>query len=300
VTFIESQDNVPHPLHPNLTLGNDEESESDEDDVNHEMVPPDAVDANDIRTTAEGGVPNDEGDANAPDYQHPDAPVLDGPPLRRSARIPKPSAAGAAMRNLPYTSRTEKAVAEITSASTLARLVRSAKKDAEFEANFIEDMALAGIVHEEEDPCSFTEALKGPNGPIWQLGMDSEVQSMAKHHIWDLVPRSSVPVGKKVIKSKTVCHIKHDESGKMAKLKVCIVAKGFTQIAGQDYHDTFSPVARLESFHVVLTLAATLNWEIRQLDMKTAFLHSDLEEEIYMEQAEGSIVKGKEDHVCRL
>jgi Reverse transcriptase (RNA-dependent DNA polymerase) len=171
--------------------------------------------------------------------------------------------------------------------------VRSAKKDAEFEANFIEDMALAGIMHEEEDPWSFTEVLKGPNGPIWQLGMDSELESMAKHHVWDLIPQSSVPVGKKVIKSKMVCHIKRDESGKMSKLKVHIVAKGVTQIVGQDYHDTFSPVACLESFRVVLALAATLNWEIRQLDVKTAFLHSDLEEEIYMEPAEGSVVKGK-------
>jgi hypothetical protein len=74
----------------------------------------------DIRTAAEGGALIDEGDANAPDYQHPDAPVHDGPPLRRAARIPKPSAAGTAMRNLPYTSRTEQAVTEITSASTLA------------------------------------------------------------------------------------------------------------------------------------------------------------------------------------
>jgi hypothetical protein len=112
--------------------------------------------AREAPTIAAGGVPTaatEEEPApktnNIPDHPKENAP--DAPLPRRSTRVPIPSAAGAAMRNLPYTSRTEQTVAEITSASTLARLAYSARKNADFEANFVEDMALAGIVHEDED-----------------------------------------------------------------------------------------------------------------------------------------------------
>ena len=76
--------------------------------------------------------------------------------------------------------------------------------------------------------------------------------------------------------------------------------KGFGQQKGIDFEDIFSPVVKMSSIHVVLGLTASLNLEIKQLDVKTTFLHSDLEEEIYMEQPEGFKVKGKENLVCKL
>ena len=72
------------------------------------------------------------------------------------------------------------------------------------------------------------------------------------------------------------------------------MAKGFSQIEGIDYTDTFAPVARLESVWTVLSITASLDWEIHQFDVKTAFLHGDLIEDIYMEQPEGRKEKGKE------
>ena len=76
--------------------------------------------------------------------------------------------------------------------------------------------------------------------------------------------------------------------------------KGFTQIFGINYKETFSPVARFETVHLVLALAALHNWEIKALDVKTAFLFGKPDKEIYMVQPEGSIVKGQESKVCRL
>ena len=78
------------------------------------------------------------------------------------------------------------------------------------------------------------------------------------------------------------------------------MAKGFSQIEGIDYTDTFAPVARLESVWTVLSITASLDWEIHQFDVKTAFLHGDLIEDIYMEQPKGRKEKGKETWVCKL
>ena len=79
-----------------------------------------------------------------------------------------------------------------------------------------------------------------------------------------------------------------------------MVAKGYSQVEGIDYTNTYAPVARMESMQTLLHVSALLDWEIHQLDIKTTFLHGDLEEEIYMEQLEGCQEPGKEDWVCKL
>ena len=76
--------------------------------------------------------------------------------------------------------------------------------------------------------------------------------------------------------------------------------KRFTQVFGIDYENTFSPVVRFETLHLLLSLAVLHDWEIEALDVKTAFLFGELDEEIYMEQPEGFVEKGKEKKVCRL
>jgi hypothetical protein len=76
---------------------------------------------------------------------------------------------------------------------------------------------------------------------------------------------------------------------------VCIVAKGYSQVQGVDYTDTYAPVTQMKSMRSVLHIGTTLNWEIHQLDIKIVFLHGDLQEEVYMEQPEGQKECGKED-----
>ena len=87
---------------------------------------------------------------------------------------------------------------------------------------------------------------------------------------------------------------KWDENNNVSCHKTRIVAKGFSQIEGIDYKETFTPVTCLESVRAVLSLAASMDWKINQFDVKTAFLHGELTEDIYMEQPEGRKERGKE------
>jgi len=84
------------------------------------------------------------------------------------------------------------------------------------------------------------------------------------------------------------------------KHKARLVVKGYAQIFGVDYFDTFAPVARLDTIRLLLALAAQLGWKVYQMDVKSAFLNGFLQEEIYVEQPEGFVEKGKEDKVYRL
>ena len=76
--------------------------------------------------------------------------------------------------------------------------------------------------------------------------------------------------------------------GLLLDLKVCLVAKGYVQTYDVDYYDTFSPIAKLTSVHLFISLVASYDWDLHQLDIKNAFLHGDLQEEVYMEQPSGS------------
>ena len=84
------------------------------------------------------------------------------------------------------------------------------------------------------------------------------------------------------------------------RYKARLVTKGYTQVQGIDYEETFSPVARYKSIWYLLAHAALQDWEIEAMDVKLAYLHGVLEEEIYMEQPEGFVAKGEEDKVCKL
>ncbi|CAH9124988.1 unnamed protein product, partial [Cuscuta epithymum] len=127
--------------------------------------------------------------------------------------------------------------------------------------------------------------------------MQEEMQSLHENHTYELV---ELPKGRRALKNKWVYRIKTEESSSKPRYKARLVVKGFGQEKGIDFEEIFSPVVKMSSIRVVLGLAAVQDLEIEQLDVKTAFLHGDLEEEIYMEQPEGFKVPGKENLVCRL
>jgi hypothetical protein len=88
--------------------------------------------------------------------------------------------------------------------------------------------------------------------------------------------------------------------GTIDKYKAHLVTKGYTQKEGEDFFNTYSPVARLTTIRVLLSLAASYGLLIHQMDVKTAFLIGELEEEIYITQPDGFVVEGQEDKVCKL
>ena len=119
-----------------------------------------------------------------------------------------------------------------------------------------------------------------------------EIKSLHERKVWDLI---DLPKGHQTVKGRWIYAMKSDGCK-----KAWFVTKGFTQVFRIDYKNTFSLVAWFETLWLLLFLAALHNWELEALDVKTAFLFRELEEEIYMDQPEGFVVKGKEFKVCHL
>jgi transposase InsO family protein len=136
----------------------------------------------------------------------------------------------------------------------------------------------------DDDPLTFMEAVESKQSSHWIEAMKEELDSMAKNQVWDLV---TLPKGVKPVGCKWVFKTKKDSKGNIERHKARLVAKGFTQLEGIDYCETFSPVSTKESMRIILALVAHYDLELHQMDVKTAFLNGDLDEEIYMEQPQG-------------
>jgi hypothetical protein len=119
-----------------------------------------------------------------------------------------------------------------------------------------------------------------PGEQVWKDAMTEEYQSILKNDVWDVVPR---PEGKSVLTSKWIYKIKHATNGSIEKYKARFVARGFSQVEGVDYDDTFSPVARYTSIRSIIALAAFMGWKLHQMDVKKNFLNGEIEEKVYIE-----------------
>ena len=149
----------------------------------------------------------------------------------------------------------------------------------------------------ENEPRTFKEAVTSPEAPFWKEAINSEVESILSNHTWKLV---DLPPGNKPLQCKWIFKRKMKADGDIDKYKARLVVKGYKQREGLDYFDTYSPVTRITSIRMLIAIVAGYKLEIHQMDVKTAFLNGDLEEEIYLEQPEGFIVPGQEQKVCRL
>jgi hypothetical protein len=127
----------------------------------------------------------------------------------------------------------------------------------------------------------------------WEPGMKEEMDSLVNNHTWNLV---QLPVGKRALQNKCVYKLKEEDGGEK-KYKARLVVKGFAQKKGIDFDEKFSPVVKMTSIRTILSLVVVEDLHLEQLDVKTTFLHGDLEEEIYMQQPQGYEVKGKENLV---
>ncbi|CAL2271707.1 unnamed protein product [Prunus armeniaca] len=126
-------------------------------------------------------------------------------------------------------------------------------------------------------PTKVSEALKDPK---WIQAIKEEMKALEKNQTWTL---ETIPQGKKTIGCRWVFTIKHNADGSIERYKARLVAKGYTQTYGIDYEETFALVAKLNTVRVLLSLAANLDWPLHQFDVKNAFLHGELTEEVYMD-----------------
>src|SRR5436189_933923 len=156
---------------------------------------------------------------------------------------------------------------------------------------------LAAQYFEDIEPLSCKQALSLPTAKLWEKAMQEEMESMWTNQVWDLV---DLPTGRKAIGNKWVLKIKRNSDGSIERYKARLVVKGYTQREGIDYEETFSPVVRFASLRAILAIVAKLDLELVQMDVKTAFLHGELDEEIFMDQPEGFRSEGQESKVCRL
>lgn len=153
--------------------------------------------------------------------------------------------------------------------------------------------AFTDSISSQTEPASYGEAIKDPN---WCQAMQDELTALELNHNWSL---TTLPSHKEAIGYRWVYKIKYNSDGTIERYQARLIAKGYTQQEGIDYHETFSPVAKLVTVHSLLAVAAVKGWFLNQFDVSNAFLHGNLEEEVYRKCPPGYLPdhKGK---VCQL
>ncbi|GMP92426.1 hypothetical protein CsSME_00042657 [Camellia sinensis var. sinensis] len=131
----------------------------------------------------------------------------------------------------------------------------------------------------------------------WKHAMMEEMRVLSKNDTWELV---ELPRGKNSVGCKWVYTVKYKADGSIERYKVRLIAKGSTQTYGVHYQETFAPVAKMNSVRLLLSLTANLDWPLHQFDVKNAFLHRDLAEEVYMDIPPGFANAKSKGQVCRL
>jgi hypothetical protein len=134
------------------------------------------------------------------------------------------------------------------------------------------------------EPFRVEEALHDPD---WVLAMQEELNNFKRNEVWSLVPRPK----QNVVGTKWVFCNKQDEHGVVTRNKVRLMAKGYVQVEGLDFEETFAPVARLESIHILLAYVSHHSFKLFQMDMKSAFLKGPIKE-VYVEQPLALRMKG--------
>lgn len=291
VSFIESHHTSTLPLHPGVVLAN----------PSAPTLSPPISEVTSQRPTVE------------------DAPDIDDPPPvpRCSERTSVPSEHVRAAKDLPYTTTTQRAVIKSMAAADRLRALKSPPTCLPDEVTLAAMVSEADLAHLAElfaampdhletehpdDPSTYAEAMASSDAASWTTALQEEFTSLRDLGIYKLVPRSSVPRGCKIMRGHPVFKLKWDQHGKPARFKARYVCRGYSAVWGQDYTKTSAPTARLKSFRVLAHLGAALDWEIDQLDIKTAFLYGSLDpdEVCYMEQPEGFVEPGMEDYVWEL
>jgi Reverse transcriptase (RNA-dependent DNA polymerase) len=149
-------------------------------------------------------------------------------------------------------------------------------------------------ISKELEPNSYQEAIKSP---AWCKTMEEELHALEKNRTWKI---TQLPKEKKLVGCKWVYKIKYNGDGTIEKYKARLVDKGYTQTYGIDYHDTFAPIAKMNTIRILLSVAVNNNQTLYQMDVKNVFLQGTLDEEIYMNLPSGYKSESGKDLVCKL
>jgi hypothetical protein len=184
---------------------------------------------------------------------------------------------------------------ESASVSAPAIALRTRLQSGIRKPNFFKDGTVRyGNLATCEEPANLTAALSAPHG---KSAMESEYSALIKNRTWHLVPPES---GRNLIDCKWAYKIKRKADGSIDHYKARLIAKGFKQRFGIDYDDTFRPVVKFATIHLVLSLTVSQGWSIRQLNVQNVFLHGVLEEDVYMRQPPGFVDPAMPQHHCKL
>jgi hypothetical protein len=153
---------------------------------------------------------------------------------------------------------------------------RQAVRESKPPERFCSYIAMMSSIRESK-PSTFEEVV---GRQVWRDAMMEEYSSIMKNDVWEIVPR---PEGKSMVTSRWLYKLKYVANGSIEKYKVRFVARGFSQVEGVDYNETFTLVARYTSIKAVISIAAEMGWKIHQMNVKTSFLNGLIQEEVYIE-----------------
>jgi hypothetical protein len=143
------------------------------------------------------------------------------------------------------------------------------------------------------EPFKVEDALHDLN---WVVAMQEELNNFKCNKVWSLVERPK----QNIVGTKWVFHNKQDEHGVVTRNKARLVAKGYSQVECLNFNETFAPIAKLESIHMLLAYAIHHSFKLYQMDVKSAFLNGLIKEEVYVEQPSGFESEGYPNHVYKL
>jgi Reverse transcriptase (RNA-dependent DNA polymerase)/gag-polypeptide of LTR copia-type/GAG-pre-integrase domain/Integrase core domain len=216
-----------------------------------------------------------------PTIHSPESPPTPPLALRRPRRNIQPPGEWWRIRHPP----------PISSDSEGSDIVDSESEDEDFEGPEV-----AGVACGIYEPNTYNQAMKSPDAELWRKAAEEEINSLNANGTWDIVP---LPPDRKAIGSKWVFKVKRNADGSVERYKARVVAKGFSQRPGVDYTEVFSPTFRMASIRTIIALAARHDYHLHSIDISSAFLNGDLEEDIYMIQPPGFVQFGPE-YVCKL
>ncbi|CAF0996295.1 unnamed protein product [Brachionus calyciflorus] len=162
---------------------------------------------------------------------------------------------------------------------------------------FLEYLNLFESDKNNEEPTTFDEAINFPMKKNWNEAIKSEINSLEENDVWSF---AKLPDGMKTIKTKWLFKIKRNAKNEPVRYKARLVAKGYDQEMGIDYQETFAPVVKLQSLRLLIAIAVQEGLKMHHVDISTAFLYGDIDEEIYIDPPEGFTGNLKSNQVLKL